>query len=103
MFGSLLKHAQKVVNNQVGNNYREIYLKRYPQDTHVCTGCRKEVPTSQMQVDHIIPKKHGGSNAITNLQAMCAPCNNEKKAKINELSMKYSGAALIREIKRLFS
>ena len=103
MLDFLLKHAQKVVNDQVGNNYRAIYLKKYPQDTHTCAGCRQKISTSQIQIDHIIPKKHGGSNAITNLQAMCAPCNNDKKAKINELSIKYSGAALIREIKRLYS
>lgn len=64
MFSSLLKHAQKTVNRAVGSNYREIYFKKYPHDEFTCTGCRQSFPKSRIQIDHIIPKKHGGSNAI---------------------------------------
>lgn len=102
MLSSLLKHAQKTVNSMTGSNYRQIYFSKYSQDNHTCAQCRSIFPKSKIQVDHIIPQKHGGSNAITNLQAMCAPCNNKKRAKINELSISYSGAALVREIKRQF-
>lgn len=101
MFKSLLKHAQKTVNNAVGSDYRKIFFSRYPQDEFQCAGCKGTFSKSMVQVDHIIPQKCGGSNAVSNLQAMCAPCNNRKRAKINELSVKYSGAALIREIKRI--
>lgn len=102
MFGSILKHAQKVVNTAVGSDYRKIFFSKYPQDDFICAGCKNSFPKSRIQVDHIVPQKHGGSNAITNLQPMCAPCNNKKRAKIDELSLKYSGAALVREIKRIF-
>ena len=30
------------------------------------------------QVDHVIPRNHGGSDLPTNLVAACAPCNNLK-------------------------
>lgn len=53
-----------------------------------------------LTIDHIIPRKYGGTNAITNLQVMCRSCNSSKKAKINALSVKYLGQALIREIHR---
>lgn len=32
--------------------------------------------------DHIIPRSKGGSNAFSNLQAACGPCNSHKKDKI---------------------
>ncbi|MFI5561515.1 HNH endonuclease [Amycolatopsis japonica] len=32
------------------------------------------------QVDHIVPEARGGSDALTNLQAACAFCNNSKNA-----------------------
>lgn len=31
-----------------------------------------------MTVDHIIPKKRGGSNTLNNYQPMCKICNNKK-------------------------
>lgn len=102
MLDFLLKSAQKTVNKAVGSDYRKIFLSKYPQDEFACAGCKSVFPKSQIQVDHIIPKKHGGSNAITNLQPMCGPCNNSKRTKINTLSANYSGAALVREIKRQF-
>ncbi|AJY52793.1 HNH endonuclease (plasmid) [Halomonas sp. KO116] len=102
MLKSMLKIAQNTINSKTGSGYRKIYLSRYQQDEHACAGCKSTFPTSRIQVDHIIPQKHGGSNAITNLQAMCAPCNNAKSAKIDQLALKYSGAALVREIKKIY-
>lgn len=32
----------------------------------------------ELTLDHVIPRTHGGSNAIRNLQTMCLPCNQAK-------------------------
>ena len=34
----------------------------------------------RMEVDHIIPWSYGGSDALSNLQPLCMPCNRSKSA-----------------------
>jgi 5-methylcytosine-specific restriction endonuclease McrA len=42
-----------------------------------CAICRCDLG-SDAHVDHIMPRKLGGSNARSNLQLTCAPCNLSK-------------------------
>ena len=47
-------------------------------------GEKANIPDSQkMEVDHIRPWSHGGSDALWNLQALCKPCNRKKSNDIN--------------------
>lgn len=43
-----------------------------------CLVCRT---TEQIQIDHIVPIKRGGTNWITNLQPLCRTCNRNKFTK----------------------
>lgn len=92
-----------MTNNMVGDNYRKIYFDHYPQRYQNCKCCGKrldrQVPR-EMTIDHIIPQKYGGSNNIMNLQVLCQTCNSKKSADINLMTAKYSGEALVREIRR---
>ena len=101
--GEFYREVQGAVNDVDGDNYAAIYYRRYPGRYHKCACCGKildrEIPR-QCTIDHIVPQHLGGTNAITNLQPMCQSCNSRKKAQINALTLEYSGAALIREIKR---
>jgi len=44
-----------------------------------CELCGISAEEKALQVDHIIPRKHGGSNDITNLQSLCYSCNAMKQ------------------------
>lgn len=103
MLKKFFSGVQKTVNTSAGGKYTEIYFSRYPQDKHECVGCSRVLSRSiprEVTIDHIVPQKAYGTNAITNLQVLCQPCNSRKKAKIDELILSYSGAALARELKR---
>jgi hypothetical protein len=44
--------------------------------------CRTCGTIERLQVDHVIPRSRGGSNADENLQTLCQPCNIRKGAKL---------------------
>jgi 5-methylcytosine-specific restriction endonuclease McrA len=52
---------------------REYLLLKW---SYRCAYCHKE--TTRWEVDHIIPRSHGGSNRISNLALSCHTCNQEK-------------------------
>lgn len=98
-----LKDSRDMVNKVVGSNYRDIYFTEYPNGPYVCKGCGKifRTRTNECTVDHIIPRKYGGTNSIANLQILCRDCNQNKGHQIDHLTLKYSGDALIRELQKI--
>lgn len=44
-----------------------------------CEGCGAHEHQRALEVDHIVPKNHGGSDDISNLQALCFRCNAGKR------------------------
>ena len=59
----------------------------------MCAGCGREMESEYMELDHILPKKDGGENYITNRILLCRPCNGWK-------SDRYTLSGLQRENKR---
>ncbi len=57
------------------------WLRRHILDVYgnQCFMCNEELSISQLTIDHIIPKCRGGTSRPTNLQPMCAKCNNDSK------------------------
>jgi ATP adenylyltransferase len=46
-----------------------------------CELCGVSAGERAIEVDHIFPRKHGGSDDLTNLQALCFKCNANKGAR----------------------
>lgn len=55
-------------------NRRNIYAR----DTNHCQYCGKKFPTSELTLDHIVPRTQGGKSSWTNLVCACVACNSRK-------------------------
>lgn len=58
---------------EAGRSLRWLILAR---DQHTCWACGESGP--EVEVDHVIPCRSGGTARPWNLQALCRPCNQEK-------------------------
>jgi hypothetical protein len=58
----------------VGEDLRFRVLKRDRR----CVLCGNGPADAPLQVDHITPRSKGGTNDLSNLQTLCAPCNRGK-------------------------
>ncbi len=64
-----------------GRHTREDFLKLVLEFNNICPACNKELDTSKFTEDHIVPLSCGGSDYISNIQPLCAPCNAGKRNK----------------------
>lgn len=61
-------------------DYRKIYFDAHPSKSgkYRCACCGKMFPKNQIDIDHRISKRYGGTDELSNLQAMCRHCNRSK-------------------------
>lgn len=57
---------------------------------YACLCCGKSEPEIELTRDHVISLEMGGSDWITNIQPLCAPCNSKKNTKCIDYRTKYS-------------
>lgn len=60
---------------RTGTRWQKKRARIYERDGYRCVRCGA---TTNLTLDHRIPRSKGGSDADDNLQTMCAPCNHEK-------------------------
>ncbi len=59
---------------------KQTRLKVFEKYDGYCAYCGNELELNKMQVDHIKPRRTGGTNDIDNLHPSCARCNHYKRA-----------------------
>lgn len=61
--------------------YRDDFFRNTPSmmGRYQCVKCKKWFDKKDIDVDHRISKRHGGTDDIWNLQAMCRSCNRGKR------------------------
>lgn len=50
------------------------------RDNFTCRYCGAFAPIAVLHVDHVVPRKHGGSDKPTNLVTACQDCNSGKSS-----------------------
>ncbi len=55
-------------------NRRNIYAR----DRNTCQYCGRKFPTSELSIDHVIPRAQGGRSSWGNLVCACVKCNSRK-------------------------
>ncbi len=68
---------RRVRSGGVALNRRNIYFR----DGNTCQYCGKRFPTSELSLDHVIPRSRGGRDTWENLVCACTSCNSRKADK----------------------
>ena len=50
----------------------------FERDAHTCQYCGKTFTSSELTIDHVIPRERGGRNTWENLVTACKTCNSRK-------------------------
>ena len=67
-----------------GRAWEKLRAQVMERDRHLCQPCYRATPqrfTPAREVDHILSKAKGGTDDLSNLQAICAPCHRDKSAR----------------------
>jgi 5-methylcytosine-specific restriction endonuclease McrA len=64
----------KVPRQEVKFNRRNLFAR----DRSMCQYCGRRFPTSELTLDHVVPRSVGGSTSWTNIVCACVKCNVRK-------------------------
>ncbi len=64
-----------------GSQWDKLKTRVKQRDNLLCQHClRQGLVVTGITVDHIQPKAHGGTDALSNLQLLCEACHRQKTA-----------------------
>ena len=76
--------------------------KVYEKYNGHCAYCGKAIAIKDMQVDHILSKRNGGTNDIANLNPSCRLCNHYKRAADTEAFRNDLLGGLIKRLMKIY-
>lgn len=76
----VLKNVVKFMNQGLRPTRSNIIWR----DHNKCQYCTCDFTTSELTLDHVIPRSRGGKNTWTNLVACCKKCNQAKRDRTPE-------------------
>ncbi len=79
----------RVPSRQVKFNRRNIYAR----DENTCQYCGKRTSTTELTIDHVVPRSKGGPTTWANVVVACTPCNSRKGGRL----LHQTGMRLIRQ------
>ena len=88
----LLKGFDRILLQEMKFN-RQNLLER---DDFRCQYCGKNLPTKELNMDHVIPRDRGGGTSWENVVTSCIRCNSKKSNRLP----KEAGMRLLKEPKR---
>ena len=76
----VLKTIVKYFDFQLSPNRTNVIWR----DNNACQYCSKKMQSSDLTMDHVLPKSRGGENTWTNLVTCCEKCNQKKRNRTPE-------------------
>jgi 5-methylcytosine-specific restriction endonuclease McrA len=64
----------KLPKTRVKFNRKNIFAR----DKNICQYCGKRFPTSELSLDHVVPRTQGGNSSWKNIVCACTDCNKHK-------------------------
>ena len=64
----------RLPRKEVSFTRQNVFLR----DKHICQYCHHRFPENQLNLDHVIPRDHGGLTRWDNIVTSCVPCNTRK-------------------------
>ena len=83
------------------SSYREKWFENNKSITgrYKCVRWGKRFKKEDVDIDHILPKKYGGSDHISNLQCLCRHWNRSKQADLDDTLKDYTKNAVRNTVK----
>jgi 5-methylcytosine-specific restriction protein A len=73
------RHTKTTSQRGYGAAWQRVRLVALKRDYHLCQPCKANSHiTAATEVDHVVPKYRGGTDAIGNLQSICKACHKIK-------------------------
>ena len=74
----LSDYRRRYKKERVWHRFRAHGDELYRKQRGLCNGCKDWFRRRNLEIDHIIPRFHGGGDELANIQLLCNACNMAK-------------------------